>query len=145
MSENLDLVRSIHADWERGDFSATEWAHIDLELVIADGPDPGQGLGVAASAEAWRNLLSAWENMRSEAEEHPAYLRYDGRDAARAAREALRSQRGVGAIGGSYSRPCGRILRMSPSAVRPRPSEASLRRATSDSGSLSHGNSSTRA
>jgi ketosteroid isomerase-like protein len=70
VSENLDLVRSIFADWERGDFSATEWAHIDLELVIADGPDPGRWLGLAASAEAWRDLLSAWENMRSEAEEY---------------------------------------------------------------------------
>jgi ketosteroid isomerase-like protein len=72
MSENVDIVRSIFVGWERGDFSSTRWAHPDLELVIADGPDPGRWLGMAASAEAWRNLLGAWENMRSEAEEYLA-------------------------------------------------------------------------
>jgi ketosteroid isomerase-like protein len=70
MSANLDLVRSIFAGWERGDFSSTDWAHPDLELVIADGPAPGRWMGVSGMAEAWRDLLSAWEGLRSEPEEY---------------------------------------------------------------------------
>jgi ketosteroid isomerase-like protein len=70
--ENLELVRSIFAAWERGDYSSAEWAHPEIELVAADGPTPGSWTGVAAMAEAWRETLSAFEELLSEADEYRA-------------------------------------------------------------------------
>jgi ketosteroid isomerase-like protein len=69
-SANLDLVRSIHAAWERGDYSSVEWADPEIEFVITDGPAPGTWTGVAAALEAWNEFLSAWEDYRTEAEEY---------------------------------------------------------------------------
>jgi ketosteroid isomerase-like protein len=68
-SANLDLVRSIFAAWERGDYSATGWAHPEIEYVIADGPAPGRWTGVAGMAASAREGLSAWEDFRHEPEE----------------------------------------------------------------------------
>ena len=69
-SANLDLVQSLFAAWERGDFSSVEWAHPEIEFVIADGPAPGSWRGPTGMAEAWRELLSAWENYRGEVDEY---------------------------------------------------------------------------
>jgi ketosteroid isomerase-like protein len=69
-SANLDLVRSLFAAWERGDFSSAEWADPDIKFVLADGPDPGKWTGLAGMAEAWRTRLSAWEDVRIEAGEY---------------------------------------------------------------------------
>jgi hypothetical protein len=37
--ESVEIVRSICAAWELGDFHSVEWAHPEIEFVIADGPD----------------------------------------------------------------------------------------------------------
>jgi ketosteroid isomerase-like protein len=68
-SANLDLVRSIFADWGRGDYGSTEWAHPEIEFVIADGPEPGTWTGLAGLAEWTRGFLSVWEDARVQADE----------------------------------------------------------------------------
>ena len=69
-SANIDLVRSIRAAWERGDYRSVDWADPDIEFVIADGPAPGSWTGVAGMAEGFRSLLSAWEAFHAEADEY---------------------------------------------------------------------------
>lgn len=68
-SANLALVRSIYAAWSLGDYSSVEWAHPDIEFVIADGPEPGSWKGIANMAETWRSFVSTWEDWRVEVDE----------------------------------------------------------------------------
>jgi ketosteroid isomerase-like protein len=69
-STNLDLVRSMYAASERGDYSSADWAHPEMELVFADGPTPGRWTGLARIAEGWRTFLSAWKDLSAEADEY---------------------------------------------------------------------------
>ena len=69
MSENLDLVRSIYAAWERGDHSSTEWADPEIEWVPPDGLEDTT-TGLAAMAERFRGWLSAWEDWHVTGDEY---------------------------------------------------------------------------
>ena len=52
--ENLEVVRSIYATWERGVFSSVGWGHSEIEYVIVDGPAPGSWGGW----QAWKRAAS---------------------------------------------------------------------------------------
>ena len=65
-SSNLDLVRSIVAAWERGNFHSTEWADPEIEYVIVDGPAPGRWTGLTDMQEGARQYLRGWAELRVE-------------------------------------------------------------------------------
>ena len=68
--ENVELLRSMLAPWEAGDYGSTEGLHPDLEYVVADGPEPGAGKGLIGLGQAWAAWLSAWEDLRIEVDEY---------------------------------------------------------------------------
>jgi ketosteroid isomerase-like protein len=68
-SANVELVKSIYADWERGDFSSAEWAHPEIEYEHADGMAEGSWKGIAGMAEGFREYVDAWEEYRVEVDE----------------------------------------------------------------------------
>jgi ketosteroid isomerase-like protein len=71
LPSNLDLVRSILAAWERGDWSSAEWAHPEIEFERAEEAWRGHWTGLAGMAEGFREWLSAWEDFRiAEVEEY---------------------------------------------------------------------------
>jgi ketosteroid isomerase-like protein len=69
LSANLDLVRSIYADWERGDFRRVDWADPEIEFDVADVPFEAR-TGLAGMAESFRDFLSTWADYRLEVDEY---------------------------------------------------------------------------
>jgi ketosteroid isomerase-like protein len=69
-SPNVELVRSVFAAWERGDWRSAEWAHPEIEFTFIGGPTPGAWRGLAGLAEGWRDFLGVWEEFRAQADEY---------------------------------------------------------------------------
>jgi ketosteroid isomerase-like protein len=71
-SANVELVRSIYADWERGDFRSVDWADPAIEMSRPDAFEGGMAKGLASTGEAWRTWLAAWRDYHAEAAEFRA-------------------------------------------------------------------------
>ena len=56
---NLEIVRSIVADWARGDFSSADWADPQIEFVAP----LGEARGIDALGLRWREFLAAWDHF----------------------------------------------------------------------------------
>jgi ketosteroid isomerase-like protein len=69
-ASKLDLVKSISAAWELGEYGSVAWADSDIEFVIADGPEPGHSTGPAGLAPDLLDFQSSWEEYHSEALEY---------------------------------------------------------------------------
>jgi ketosteroid isomerase-like protein len=69
MSANLDLVRSLYVAFEEGDYSSTGWADPEIDFTIGDGPDQGSWHGLDGLAKGMATFASAWQWLRTEAEE----------------------------------------------------------------------------
>jgi len=63
MSDNLDLVRSILADWEGGDWSSADWADPDIEFELT-GIAGGRWTGLIGMAEGFGGWLGGWDDFR---------------------------------------------------------------------------------
>jgi ketosteroid isomerase-like protein len=69
--ENVELVRSIYAAWERGNFGETHWVDPGIDCqFIGDTPAAGTSEGLDEMASAWRGWLSAWQDFYVEADEY---------------------------------------------------------------------------
>jgi ketosteroid isomerase-like protein len=64
-ARQLELARSIFAAWEAGDYSASGWAHPEIEFRIVGGPVSGTWRGRDGMAEGWRDFLDAFEGFSS--------------------------------------------------------------------------------
>ncbi len=73
--DNVGLIRTVCAPWQRGDFGSAEWADPQIEFGFADGPTPGTWTGIQAMGDAWREALRAFDRLEMDVE---GYIPIDG-------------------------------------------------------------------
>jgi hypothetical protein len=67
--QDVEALRAVYERWGRGDFWTPEIFDHDVEVVWSpEIPDISVARGLAAVEESIRDWLSAWENLRMEAE-----------------------------------------------------------------------------
>ena len=69
MLSNLELVKSIYAQWEKGDFSSAGWADPEIEFAMHGGLNAGEWKGIEAMTDVWTTMLRAWVDLRAIPEE----------------------------------------------------------------------------
>jgi ketosteroid isomerase-like protein len=70
MSENLDLVRSIYADWGHGDFSSVDWAHPEIEYVLVGVLAGESWVGLQGMKEGFLDWVRVWRDWTVTAEDY---------------------------------------------------------------------------
>jgi ketosteroid isomerase-like protein len=68
VSENLELVRSVYADWKSGDRNYA-WADPEIEYLSGDSLESGVTKGIAAMDASWVQFREAWDQFHPEPEE----------------------------------------------------------------------------
>ena len=63
--ENVELVRRVYENWERGDFSQTEEFHPEIDFEMVDWPHQTKARGIEEMWQTWRSTLSAFGHFRS--------------------------------------------------------------------------------
>jgi ketosteroid isomerase-like protein len=70
VSSNLELVRSIYAAWDRGDYSSVEWADPEIDFAFVDWLGLGGGKGVVEMKRIWFDFLRTWEEFHNQADDY---------------------------------------------------------------------------
>jgi ketosteroid isomerase-like protein len=63
--ENVEIVRAIYREWERGDFANTDWADPEIEFSVP-GPEAG-ARGIEDMGRAWTEWLRAFRDLKIDA------------------------------------------------------------------------------
>jgi ketosteroid isomerase-like protein len=69
VSENLEIVKAIYAEWEKGDWSSSDWADPEIEFEMVGDLIEGSWTGIAEMAKAWGRMVNAWDGLTADPEE----------------------------------------------------------------------------